>query len=199
MSYTISKTGEEISALLDSIGDRTLLQTQEKGDLVAAINELFTSASEGKSAIAAALTGMGMETAASESWAAMAAKIDGFRKVSNDGGITPTGSYATAAYYNTAYGVKIGYMANGDVILSMQGGTTTAYEYLYFTLASAPGGVSLTAANSFVSTSYVTSAPAVIYACVLSGITGKVNIALAMNTYNATYDYTQVAVTVTAA
>lgn len=118
------------------------------------------------------------------------------RKVINDDSITPTGSYATSTYYNTSYGVKIGYMANGDVILSMRSGTTTAYEVLLFTLASAPSGVTITAH----STPSTTAGPAAaIYACVLSGISGHVTISVAMNGRNSSYDYTTCAITVTEA
>lgn len=186
----------QVQALLDSIGSKSSLLTTEKSNLVAAINELFTSASNGKQAIAAALTGKGLSAAASDTFVELAESIGQLleRKVANDDSITPTGSYATSTYYNTDYGVKIGYMANGDVLLSMRAGTTTAYEMLLFTLASAPSGVTLTA-HATPSTS---AGPAAgIYACVLSGITGKVNISVAMNTINSSYDYTTCAITVT--
>lgn len=118
-------------------------------------------------------------------------------RVANNGGITPTGTYATSTYYDTAYGVKIGYMSNGDIILSMRGGTSTSYEYLYFALASAPDGVTLTAASKFTTSSYVSAAPGNIYACVISGVTRAVDISLNMSTVNSTYDYTRVDITIT--
>lgn len=120
------------------------------------------------------------------------------RKILNDDSIAPTGTYATSTYYNTDYGVKIGYMNNGDIILSMQGGTSTAYEYLYFNASSLPSGVTLTAATSFTRTSYTSGAPSNIYACVLSGFTGYGNIAIDLSTRNSTYDYTQADITLTA-
>lgn len=118
-------------------------------------------------------------------------------RVANGGGITPGGTYANSTYYDAAYGVKIGYMVNGDIILSMRGGTSTSYEYLYFTLASAPDGVTLTAASNFTTSSYATAAPGNIYACILSGVKRPVNISLDMSTVNLTYDYTRVDITVT--
>jgi len=119
------------------------------------------------------------------------------RLITNDNSITPTGTYATSTYYNTTYGVKLGYMANGDIILSMRAGTTTSYEYLYFYLASAPSGVTITEVHN-TSSSYATAAAGLIYACVISGLTVKSQIAIAMNTYNGTGDYTRVDITITA-
>lgn len=178
------------------------LSTAEKGTLVSAINELFGSASEGKSLIAAAITGEGVETAATDSFETMAANVAQIRPgwleplVTNGDSITPTGSYATSTYYDTSYGVKVGYCAGGDILISMMSGTTTAYENLNFTLSSAPTGVKITTS----STSWDTSDPAGnLYVCVLSGITSKVKISIAMGAYNATYDYTTCAITVTEA
>jgi hypothetical protein len=113
--------------------------------------------------------------------------------------VVPTGTYATATYYNVSYGVKLGYMADGDILLSMRSGSSTSYEYLYFNLASAPPTLTLTAANSFVATSYTSAAPGDIYACVLSGVTKPVNIEIAMTVQNATYDWVRCDITVTEA
>lgn len=116
--------------------------------------------------------------------------------VTNDLSIVPTGTYATSTYYNVAYGVKIGYTADGDILLSMRGGSSSSYEYLYFTLASAPDGVTLTAATNFTTSGYTTGAPGNIYSCVLSGITVPVTIGIAMDTSSTTYDYVQCAITI---
>ena len=121
------------------------------------------------------------------------------RKITNDTSITPTGTYATSTYYNTTYGVKIGYMYGGNIILTMQGGSTTSYEYLYFQLGTVPSGVTL--ANVFnpsASSSYVTGYPGIIYACVISGLTSTATMSIAMNGRNATYDYTTVTINITA-
>lgn len=221
MSYNINLSGEEITerlnkadtavqpvdletaetALEAQIGDLTTLETTAKTSAVAAINELFQSVSDGKTAVAAAITDMGIDTAAADSFDTMAANIRSITTgitplVINDSSITPTGSYATSTYYNVDYGVKIGYMSNGDILLSMQGGTTTAYENLNFTLASAPTEVTLLSSSS----SWSSSNPAgQLYVCVISGITTPVNIAISMSSYNATYDYATCAITVTEA
>ncbi len=118
------------------------------------------------------------------------------RLISNDTSITPTGTYATSTYYNTAYGVKIGYMANGDILLSMQGGTSTNYEYLNFVLGTVPSGVTLTWTMT-TSSNYATGKPNIQYACVLSGITSPSTIAIAMSSVDSTYDYVTCTITVT--
>lgn len=125
------------------------------------------------------------------------------RFILNDTSITPTGTYATAVYYDTAYGVKVGYLGDGNQILvSMRGGTTTAYEYLHFTLTQSNiSGLTITANTT--SNTNVTAKPALIYACVISGfktaLAGKsgARIAVAMSGVNATYDYTTCRITVT--
>lgn len=196
------------SVLAGAIGTLSGLSTEAKDNLVAAINELFTSASEGKSAIAAAITGRGIAAAASETFAALAAKIsqlqppgyvdpDGYvqKRIANADSITPTGTYATSTYYNTDFGVKIGYMDDGAVMLAMKAGATTKYEYLQFTLASAPSGVTITTVNMG-SDSGAGGKAAVIYACILSGVPVGSAISIAMNTRDDTYDYTTCAITV---
>lgn len=129
-----------------------------------------------------------------------------FRFVINDDGITPTGAYATSTYYNTSYGVKVAYLPDGDgIIVSMQAGTSTAYEYLNFTLAMDNiSGLTLTNRTN-ASSSYATASPGLIYACVISGFNAAfasqplsgVVISVAMTSVNATYDYTTCAITVT--
>lgn len=201
MSYTIPKTGVEIGSLLDSIGDVSSLKTDEKTTLVAALNELFTSASNGKSLIAAAITGRGVDTAATDSFAVMAANIESIsggveRLVTNDESITPSGSYATSTYYDTTYGVKVGYCPDGSVLISMKGGTSTSYENLNFTLSSAPSGIAIETSD----TDWDTSDPAGnLYVCCLTGITSPVSIAIEMSSRNSTDDYVTCAITVVAA
>lgn len=118
------------------------------------------------------------------------------RFVTNDTSIVPTGRYATATYYNQTYGVKVGYCPDGSILLSMQGGTSTSYENIYFTLASAPAGVAIQTNNN----TYDTSGDAGnLFVCWLTGITGKVEISVNMDSYNGTYDYVECAVTISSA
>ena len=75
----LSYTAAQIDALLakaDTIGDLTDLETTDKDSVVDAINELFTSVSDGKTAIAAAITDKGVSTAASDTFATMAQNIE---------------------------------------------------------------------------------------------------------------------------
>ena len=112
--------------------------------------------------------------------------------IANDGSITPTGTYATAAYYNLAYGVKIGYMANGDVMISMKNGTSTAYENIYFHAASLPSGVTLDAPSTF-GTGNVRD---MTFVGIISGLTGSANIAIDMSMRNGTHDYVRCDLTI---
>lgn len=113
--------------------------------------------------------------------------------IANDGSIVPTGTYATATYYNLEYGVKIGYMANGDVMISMKNGTSTAYENLYFHAASLPSGVTLDAPSKFGSGNVVNMT----FVGIISGLTGSANIAINMSTRNSSQDYVRCDLTIT--
>lgn len=81
---TLSYTAAQIDTLLgkadtavqpETIGDLDELETTDKDSVVDAINELFTSVSNGKSGIAAAITDKGVTTAASDSFSTMADNI----------------------------------------------------------------------------------------------------------------------------
>ena len=113
--------------------------------------------------------------------------------IANDGSIVPTGTYATATYYNLEYGVKIGYMANGDVMISMKNGTSTAYENLYFHAASLPSGVTLDAPSTFGSG----NVRDMTFVGIISGLTGSANIAINMSTRNSSTDYVRCDLTIT--
>lgn len=113
--------------------------------------------------------------------------------IANDGSIVPTGTYATATYYNLEYGVKIGYMANGDVMITMKNGTSTAYENLYFHAASLPSGVTLDAPSKFGSGNVV----GMTFVGIISGLTGSANIAIDMSTRNSSTDYVRCDLTIT--
>lgn len=58
-----------------AVGNLASLQTTAKGNAVAAINELFTSASNGKTQIAAAITGKGVPATGSDTFPVLAQKI----------------------------------------------------------------------------------------------------------------------------
>lgn len=113
--------------------------------------------------------------------------------IANEDSIVPSGTYATETYYNVEYGVKIGYMSNGDVMISMMNGTTTSYENLYFYAASLPDGVTLEAPSTFGTGNVVDMT----FVGIIHGLTGSANIAIDMNTRNATTDYVRCDLTIT--
>lgn len=188
----------QINTINSQLGNVSNLQTTNKNNLVEAINETFTSASNGKQLIATAITGMGVTTSVSDSYQTMANNIQSIetgvkRIVANDTSIVPTGTYANSTYYNVSFGVLISYAPNGDVVLTMKGGTTTTYENLYYVLDSAPPGVTM----DFVRNTATSSTAGRIYSCVLNNIQTSVNIAIGMNSRNSSSDYTQCDITIT--
>ena len=204
----IDDVSDDIDSVSNKVGNLSALATTAKSSMVAAVNELFTSASNVKSTIAAAITGAGVATSASASSAQMATNIGQIPSVARQGyiypyvrngeSITPTGTYATTSYIDLDFGVKVGYKANGDVLLLMKAKTSTSYEYLDFALASGSmSGVTLTTQDMSAS-SNATGKPDCIYGCVLSGISQNCNIAVACGSVNSTYDWVKCTITVTA-
>ena len=117
--------------------------------------------------------------------------------ITNDTSIVPTGTYATSSYYNTSYGVKVGYMRNGDILVSMRAGSSVSYESLYFKLVSAPSGVTITESHT-TNSNNITGSAGLIYACVISGLKTNATMAIGMASRDSTYDYTQCDITITA-
>ncbi|RKN74992.1 tail fiber protein [Paenibacillus ginsengarvi] len=79
---TVDGTGSGLDAdvvrgrdLSGEVGTLSSLITSNKSNIVSAINELFTSASNGKSAIAAAITGKGVPASGSDTFTQLADKI----------------------------------------------------------------------------------------------------------------------------
>ena len=111
------------------------------------------------------------------------------------GTLTFSGTYATSTYY-TAADCTWACNSKGEIVIIIRGGTSTSYENVIFTLASAPTGVDLKTGSS----SWGATNPAQQhYGCVLTGVTAKVNIAINLSAVNSTYDYVQCDLTVTAA
>jgi hypothetical protein len=123
--------------------------------------------------------------------AAAAVKTRLSRFVVNDTSIVPTGEYND--HYDATYGVQVGYCPDGSILLSMMAAGNTSYENLWFSLASAPSGVTIQTNNNTYDTSGDVGN---LFVCRISGVTGKVSIAIAMDTRNGTYDYVECAVTV---
>jgi len=106
-----------------------------------------------------------------------------------------TGTYATSTYY-TAAGSGYAVLPNGNVIIFIQGGTSTSYEHIYFNLTSNTANVTKVAGWDI--SSWDTGDPTkVIYACIIGGITGKIDISINLSTVNSSYDYVRADVTIT--
>lgn len=121
-----------------------------------------------------------------------------YPRVMNEGSIVPTGTYANATYYDVNFGVRIGYGRNGDIYIVMMGGTTTSYEYLRFVAGTVPNGVTIETAVP-TSTSYVTAMPGMLQVGIIHGVGSKVTMSIDMSSYNASYDYTDVTISLTEA
>lgn len=83
----LTYSSAEVQALLEKagkVGDPNILLTENKQTLVEAVNELFISASDGKIAIAAAITGKGVPTEATSSFADMAKNINDIPSTGGD-------------------------------------------------------------------------------------------------------------------
>lgn len=75
------------------VGSLSNLQTSAKSNTVAAINELFTSVSNGKTAVAAAITGKGVPASGSDTFSQLATKIGQIQTgAQSASGITTTGA-----------------------------------------------------------------------------------------------------------
>ena len=106
---------------------------------------------------------------------------------------TINGDYASSTYY-TAAGSGYAIMANGNVVIFIQGGTSTSYEHIYFNANSLTGA---TAGVGFGISDWDTSDPAqVVYACTLTGVSAGRAITVALDNVNSTDDYVRANITV---
>ncbi len=78
---------ENIGNVKTEIGELTELPTNDKSSIVSALTEVFTSAGNGKAAVAAAVTGKGVPTSPTDTFAQIAANVGQIAT-----GITPTGT-----------------------------------------------------------------------------------------------------------
>ena len=105
--------------------------------------------------------------------------------------ITTSGSYDSSSYHGACYAAID---SNGNLLLVVTGGTNTLYESIYFADGTLPSGVSLENQSYYKSTSISAS---LAYIAVFSGVTSSVNISLAFDSRNSTYDYVTCTVTIT--
>ena len=107
--------------------------------------------------------------------------------------ITTKGAMNSATYHQ-AYWAAID--ANGNLLLVVQGGTSTSYESVYFETTSVPTGVTLVGQSYY---SYSSMSAGKMYAAVYSGLTKSVNIELNFDDANSSSDYVFCYVTITEA
>lgn len=127
-------------------------------------------------------------------------EIFGVAGASWAGNLTFSGTYATSTYYTASGSFLTVDKDTGRAFITIQGGTSTSYENIYFTAASLPSGVTLlTPPGSTNGANFGTAGTTkCYYTAVLTGITGKVNVAVTMSTRaNTNYDAVNCALTVT--
>lgn len=105
--------------------------------------------------------------------------------------IALSGTYSTSTYILEA---RAFYEENGDVAIVIKSAKNTSYENMYFTLNSAPDGVTLDGISPY----YYSSASSYgdTYVAILKGIEGMVDINIEMNSVNSSGDYVQCAITI---
>lgn len=104
--------------------------------------------------------------------------------------ITATGSY-TSSTYQQGYWAAI--TSGNQLMITVKGGTTTAYESIYFTNASLPSGVTLEGQSYYSGTSMTSGS---MYVAVYKGIKSDVNITLNFDSTSSSSDYVRCAVTI---
>ena len=117
--------------------------------------------------------------------------VEGIASIPRVDSITTSGTYDTASYHADYYGAIT---SDGKLLLVVEGGTSTSYEAVNFTVTSVPSGVTLYNQSSTTDTSGTSGAA---YVAVFTGITSSVNIALDFSGRDATNDYVTCAVTIT--
>jgi hypothetical protein len=128
------------------VGDRSTLLTSSKSNAVSAINELFTSVSDGKSLVAAAITDKGVATAANATFTTIAgnignidtASIPGYKWVSRNS--ATDNNWNSVCYGNNMF-VAIAGTGTGNRVM-------TSVDGLVWTVRSTP------ADNNWVSVCY---------------------------------------------
>lgn len=116
------------------------------------------------------------------------------------GSLTFSGTYATSTYYTAAGSFLSVDKDTGRAFITIQGGTSTSYENIYFTATSLPSGVTLLKppGNTNGANFGTAGTTQCYYTAVLTGITGKINVAVTMSTRASTsYDAVNCALTVT--
>lgn len=116
------------------------------------------------------------------------------------GDLTFSGTYATSNYYTASGSFLTVDKDTGRAFITIQGANNTSWENIYFTATSLPSGVTmLTPPGGTNAYNFGTGGSTQqYYTAVLTGVTGKINVAIAMGTRSGTsYDAVNCALTVT--
>lgn len=133
-----------VAGTINQVGALSSLQTTNKGNVVAAINELFQSASNGKSTVAAAITGMGQAASGSDTYAQLASKISAISTDAN----AAVGEVLTSRTFYQGGVKRTGTMPNrGATNLTPSGTGTVAIPAGYHNGSGVVAQVSVPAGN----------------------------------------------------
>lgn len=107
----------KISAVDAKIGTLSELETASKSDVVSAVNELFTSVSDGKALVASAITDKGVSTQSDATFAVMAANV---RNIPT--GAAPTGTKQITITENGTTTEDVSSYAAAEITVNVSGG-----------------------------------------------------------------------------
>ena len=111
------------------------------------------------------------------------------------GSLTLSGSKVSATYVTEAGCSLAVDPIRGMAFVTIQGGTSSSYENIYFQKGSLPSGVTFLTTQTYGGpTSGSTSR---YFTAAFTGITGKINVEVVLDTYNGTYDYVTAVLNVT--
>ena len=104
----------------EDIGDTSKLKTTSKYSLVNAVNECFQNASDGKTAIANAITGAGVSTSASATFATMATNIGTVATNKYNAGVADADARAntSSTNYTTGYNAGVTATKKGTAVVA---------------------------------------------------------------------------------
>ena len=188
MSYKteLQSNNADIQSLIDKanalpVAENLDTEITAQDDLITQINAALDGKITGREALEAQIAELEAQIdELNESWA---------------GTLTFSGSYSSATYYTEAGCSLAVDKQKGMAFVTIQGGTSSSYENIYFTGHTLPTGVTaLTTQDYGGSTSGSTQR---YYTQVLTGITGKINVAVDFSSRSSSYDYIQAALTVT--